>query len=379
MSKIARFVGNLVAFASGALGGERTVFGDVAQSDVLTSNINADFIRGWANGVDLNGFPPRQYFNAIGFTATQIAAYLHQMGVAEWDSLQEYHIDSIANVGGVLYTSLTNTNVGNDPTSDITNWVVASRTAKIQPVNASVAANALTLTLNATELDFRDNALTSGTVNSRPVIAPISLVISSGSTLGTISTKQSRIAILAIDNGGTIELAAVNLAGGNNLDETTLITTVAEGGAGAADSANVIYSTTARTNVPFRVVGYAESTQATAGTWVTAPSTIQGYGGQAFAAMSSIGYSQTLQDVTGSRALSTTYYNTTGKPIQVFVLLSFTAIGTPSITVNGILISGHFQGSIATGVVPAVIVPPGGSYSVTSSGTSTLSAWIELR
>jgi hypothetical protein len=102
------------------------------------------------------------------------------------------------------------------------------------------------------------------------------MVVSSGSTLGTVSAQQSRIVVLALDNAGTIELAVVNISGGNNLDETTLISTTAEGGAGAADSANVIYSTTARTSLPFRVVGYIESTQATAGTWATAPSTIQG-------------------------------------------------------------------------------------------------------
>lgn len=151
---------------------------------------------------------------------------------------------------------------------------------QIQSITASVGSGALTLTLNPTSLDFRSSTLGSGTVNTRTVTSAISLVISNGSTLGTVNATMARIALLAIDNAGTVELAAVNIAGGNNLDETTLISTTAEGGAGAADSANVIYSTTARTNVPFRVVGYIESTQATAGTWATAPSTIQGSGGQ---------------------------------------------------------------------------------------------------
>jgi hypothetical protein len=153
-------------------------------------------------------------------------------------------------------------------------------TDKIQPITASVGSGALTITLNPTVLDFRDATLGSGTVNTRTVSAAISVVISSGSTLGTTNAVQSRIAVLAIDNAGTVGLAAVNVAGGVNLDETGLITTVAEGGAGAADSALVIYSTTARTSVPYRVVGYVESTQATAGTWATAPSKIQGAGGQ---------------------------------------------------------------------------------------------------
>jgi hypothetical protein len=63
------------------------------------------------------------------------------------------------------------------------------------------------------------------------------------------------------------------------LDESALIsTTVLDT---ASDSATVVYSATARTNVPFRVVGFVESTQSTAGAWASAPSKIQGYGGLA--------------------------------------------------------------------------------------------------
>ena len=58
----------------------------------------------------------------MSFTATQLIAYLHQTGVAEWDNAQEYHKGSFCNVSGVLYKSKTNTNVGNDPTSNPDDW-----------------------------------------------------------------------------------------------------------------------------------------------------------------------------------------------------------------------------------------------------------------
>ena len=150
---------------------------------------------------------------------------------------------------------------------------------QIQPISASVAANALTISASALALQFRSSTLGSGAV-SFVKGTPANLVISSGSTLGTTSAVRSRIAVLALNNAGTIELAAANAAG-VDLSETGLISTTAEGGAGAADSGTVAYSTTARTNVAYRVIGYIESTQATAGTWATAPSTIQGAGGQA--------------------------------------------------------------------------------------------------
>jgi len=250
--------------------------------------------------------------------------------------------------------------------------------SKIQPITASVSANALTITLNPTSLDFRSATLGSGTVNTRTIAAAISVVVSSGSTLGTVSTIQNRLAVLAIDNAGTVELAVVNISGGNDLTETGLISTTAEGGAGAADSANVIYSTTARTNVPYRVVGYVESTQATAGTWATAPSTIQGYGGQALAAMSSFGYGQTLQDVTASRALSTTYYNTTGKTITVYIKFGNSSSADVSGLLNGVIALQMTFGAYSIYPCITLIVPPNMAYSITNSA-GTLSFWKELR
>lgn len=124
MAKINRFDGDVVAFGSGALGTERTVFGDVIQSDALDDNINLDFIRGWGI-VSVNENPTKQDFNAAMFTATQLLAYLHQMGVAEWNTSQEYHTRSIAYRLGTLYRSVIDSNTGNDPSiDDGTNWVV---------------------------------------------------------------------------------------------------------------------------------------------------------------------------------------------------------------------------------------------------------------
>ena len=125
MTKIARLSGDLKAFGSAATGTERTVFGDVAQSDTLDANINTDFLAGWEAGLDVNDFPPQQYFNAVSFTSTQLAAYLHQMGIAEYDAAQEYHIGSLANVSGNIYKSLANDNIGNAVT-DITKWLLVS-------------------------------------------------------------------------------------------------------------------------------------------------------------------------------------------------------------------------------------------------------------
>lgn len=250
--------------------------------------------------------------------------------------------------------------------------VVSSGSTQIQPISASVGSNALTISASALSLDFRSATLGSGAV-TRVSGTPANLVISSGSTLGTSNGVQSRIAVLALNNAGTLELAAVNVAGGVDLTETGLISTTAEGGAGAADSASVVYSTTARTSLAYRVIGYIESTQATAGTWATAPSTIQGVGGQAWAAMASLGYGQTWQDVKTSpgRSTGTTYYNTTGKPIVVSLVCS--AVSSTSVTVNG-----NVLGYLNANALQHFIVPPGGSYVISAAGT-TVTNWWELR
>jgi hypothetical protein len=251
----------------------------------------------------------------------------------------------------------------------------------IQPITATVAANALTVTLNPTILEFRSATLTSGTVVSRVISSAISVTVSSGSTLGTVSAIQSRIVVLALDNAGAVELAVVNILGGNNLTETGVISTTAEGGAGAADSASVIYSNVARTSVAYRVVGYVESTQTTAGTWAAAPSTIQGCGGQALTSMSSLGYGQTYQSFTvgTQRVYGTTYYNTTGKPITVIFSSSNQGGCILNGFVNGIQVFASNFDAGTVGVPYTWIVPASASYSLTNSAGATDPIWVELR
>jgi hypothetical protein len=250
--------------------------------------------------------------------------------------------------------------------------------SKIQDVDASVAANALTITINPTALDFRSTTLTDGTPVTRTLSAAVSVVVPNTATLGTTNAQQARLAILAIDNAGTIEAAVINISGGNNLDETTLISTTAM--STGADSANVIYSTSARASVAFRVVGFIDITEASAGVWATAPTLVQGAGGNAMTAMGSLGFGQTYQDVTGSRTLSTIYYNTTGKPITVVVrTTNTTATSTLSATIGGVSIN-LASGSAGTGAKNATfIVPPGMSYLVSENNVPTLVSWYELR
>lgn len=257
----------------------------------------------------------------------------------------------------------------------------APSVSQIQPISASVGSNALTISASLLSLDFRSTTLGSGTV-TRVTGTPANLVVPASATLGTVNAVQSKLTVLALNNAGTIELAVVNLAGGNQLDETNLLTTTTI--SSGATSASTVYSTTGRTNVAYRVLGYIESTQATAGTWATSPSTVQGQGGQAITAMSTLGYGQTWQNVTGSRAAGTTYYNTTGKPITIRIagVGGVIGLGYFNASINGTVVPFCYSGTstAATNTSDLLVVTPGASYVITSgSGSMTINSWYELR
>ena len=157
MAKIARYNGDLKAFASSSTGTERTVFGDTTQSDTLDANINADFLTGWEI-VAVNDAPSKQDFNGLAYTMSQVLAYLHQMGVAEWNTAQEYHAGAVATIGGVVYMSTTNTNTGNNPATDYTNWkdisggrtVVATTDATVTAISTIAVPENSCITIKAT-------------------------------------------------------------------------------------------------------------------------------------------------------------------------------------------------------------------------------------
>lgn len=149
-------------------------------------------------------------------------------------------------------------------------------------IGFSVGSNALTATvkdskgadLSASNPGFvmqRHATLSSGLQNLRAITGNISTVISSGSTAGHASGVEGYLHWYLIDNGGTQELAWST----KDFGESGRVSTTAEGGAGAADSATVMYSTTARSNVPFRKIATTKDTQTTAGSWTAIPTTVQ--------------------------------------------------------------------------------------------------------
>jgi len=194
---------------------------------------------------------------------------------------------------------------------------------------ASVAANALTIALktkagtDATATDkisipFRSATAANGDFATVDVTSASSLVISNGSTLGSVADIANRSWIVGFNDAGTFRLGLVNclttVAGAGSgrdvtaiypLRDDVLASSTAEGGAGAADSAQVIYTGTAVSAKAMRVLGYLEYNVglATAGVYATVPTKLQLFG-QGISLPGQV--VQTVSNDTGAVATGTT-------------------------------------------------------------------------
>ena len=92
---------------------------------------------------------------------------------------------------------------------------------------------------------------------------------------------------------------------------------------------------------------------------------------------SMLGMGQGYSDVTSSRAKSTTYTNSTGKPIFVHVSCGNAFQQSGYLYINGVLADFSVEDTYARNYV-AGIVPDGGTYYVTFTNQS-LYHWCELR
>jgi hypothetical protein len=74
--------------------------------------------------------PAQEDLNGLFLTITQQLAYILSSGIPEWDSTTTYYIGQFVRVGGVLYVSIADSNVGNVVTNT-NKWVPYTKSMRV--------------------------------------------------------------------------------------------------------------------------------------------------------------------------------------------------------------------------------------------------------
>ena len=153
-------------------------------------------------------------------------------------------------------------------------------------IAATVSNNALTISVKQYDgannpspsspvyVAFRNSAAAPGFTIVR-IITALSVTIPNGQSMGLADSTQARIWCYLVNNAGSAELAVYNAVSGTNLkrvDNDSIVSTSAVSGANAAQT---LYSTTARSNVACRVIGYVEVQIGVSSAWSNSPTKVQ--------------------------------------------------------------------------------------------------------
>ena len=116
---------------------------------------------------------------------------------------------------------------------------------------------------NPVLISTRNTTLTDGIPTWFSIEQELSCTLPSGATLGFTSAKECYAYLYFIGTGG----GELGISGMDRFDEGELHTTTAIGT--GSDSINVLYSPTAQTSKPVKLLGRFAFTQTTAGTWAS--------------------------------------------------------------------------------------------------------------
>lgn len=247
-------------------------------------------------------------------------------------------------------------------------------------ISATVASNQLTIALKTTSgadatasnpvlFPFRDATIGLGDPVWVSLASAASFTISSGNTMGCQSAVMCRLWVVALNNGGNVQVCAFNALSGTNvaaINEAGLVTS--QVGSGGGNSAQLYYCNNAVSLVakPIRIIGYVDIQETVAGTWSTAPTLVQLMGPGIKKPGDRIQgplYSQTTASTTSTGATPTaTALTTSIAPTSAANLVRVHVTATLSNTSTGngyaeILRNGATQvGSLGV-VLPSMVLP----------------------
>lgn len=323
--------------------------------------------------------PPFQWENWIQNRQDQMLAHINQRGIPEWDGQTEYEAGGLSYVqgsDGKIYKSVLasgpSTTTQDPTTDDGTYW----EEAFISPNDAlTYAEGDARYAQIANNLSDLTNAATARTNLGVYSVSQVDSLIANASNLDTVR--------IDVASASTVDLttAAPNTRHINITGTTAITGFTVEAGrcyfVRFADALTLTNSASLVTQTGANITTAAGDTciiRATAANVVEVLCYTPGIPQE-------IGYRQTWQDVTASRAVNTTYTNTTGRPIQVIVTAGVVgALNTEkTLTINGISLGAWNHSGSTTLVYSSVTftVPHNSTYSI--GGTGEINKWIELR
>lgn len=225
-----------------------------------------------ANRFDLNG-------SDLVLSPKSSAMLRYRNAVSRWELVAQT-AGAAVSAGAVIARTLAASSQG---FSLINGVVVANAAAGALTIAIKTLAGADPSAVDPVLVLFRNGTPGVGDFNLMSLTAATSLVISSGSSLGTFNNRPFTLRLCGINDAGTFRLGAINLgregAALPVMRTDQFVTSTAEGGAGAADSANVLYTGTAVAGKPVVMIADLDWSAGltVAGTWDAGPSQIQLY------------------------------------------------------------------------------------------------------
>jgi hypothetical protein len=146
-------------------------------------------------------------------------------------------------------------------------------------VTTSVGSNAMTITVKAADgsslsatnfatINFHSSTASNGTVVRRTITSDLTFTITADATLGIASGVETPFYLYAVDTGSGIVLGVCRLQlNDNEIYSSTAI-------AASSDFNNILYTTSAQSSKPIRLIAKIISTQSTAGAWASNASKI---------------------------------------------------------------------------------------------------------
>jgi hypothetical protein len=256
-------------------------------------------------------------------------------------------------------------------------------------IAASVASNHLTIALkdnagndpsagSPCNVWFRSATHATGSWVQRTVTAATSVVLNSGSTLGTSNSTAFRVWVTLIDTGSTavlgvsVQSTAVRV---HPLNPGVVKSSTACNACTNATAAAVIYSTAAQTSRPFIILGYAEwgSGLATAGAWSSGPTHIQSFNAGVKRPGEQV---QVVRLPDGALATGTTtipFDNTTPQNTEGDQYLSQDITPESSANILRVRFRVHLTSSAASGVLMATLFQDSAANALATAWTPNIS------